>query len=113
MDDSRNIGPEAQPDEEDFQFEANLRPAAFNEYVGQEKIKENLGVFMSAAKQRKETLDHSLFYGPPGLGKTTLAHIIATEMGSSLKSTSGPVLEKQGDLAAILTNLKPKPQFSM
>ncbi|MEC7640574.1 MAG: Holliday junction branch migration DNA helicase RuvB [Nitrospinota bacterium] len=105
MDDSRNIGPEAQPDEEDFHFEANLRPAAFKEYVGQEKIKENLGVFISAAKQRKESLDHALFYGPPGLGKTTLAHIIAAEMGSSLKSTSGPVLEKQGDLAALLTNL--------
>ncbi|MFQ5673473.1 MAG: Holliday junction branch migration DNA helicase RuvB [Nitrospinales bacterium] len=105
MEDTREIGPEANDDEEEFQFEANLRPTAFTEYVGQEKIKENLAVFISAAKQRKESLDHALFYGPPGLGKTTLANIIAAEMGSSLRSTSGPVLEKQGDLAALLTNL--------
>jgi len=105
MEDAREIGPEANADEEEFQFEANLRPTAFTEYVGQEKVKENLGIFISAAKQRKESLDHALFYGPPGLGKTTLANIIAVEMGSSLRSTSGPVLEKQGDLAALLTNL--------
>jgi len=108
MEDPREIGPEANADdEEEFQFEANLRPTAFTEYVGQEKIKENLAIFISAAKQRKESLDHALFYGPPGLGKTTLANIIAVEMGSNLRSTSGPVLEKQGDLAALLTNLVP------
>jgi len=105
MEDSREIDPEENAEEEEFQFEANLRPTAFDDYVGQEKIKENLAIFISAAKQRKEALDHALFYGPPGLGKTTLAHIIAGEMGGRLKSTSGPVLEKQGDLAALLTNL--------
>ena len=87
-------------------FETNLRPSTFDEYTGQEKIKKNLDIFITAAKMRKEPLDHVLFYGPPGLGKTTLAYIIAAEMGSNLKATSGPVIEKSGDLAALLTNLQ-------
>ncbi len=91
---------------QESQFEENLRPRTFNEYTGQEKIKKNLDITITAAKMRKEPLDHVLFYGPPGLGKTTLAHIIASEMGSNLKSTSGPVIEKSGDLAALLTNLE-------
>jgi Holliday junction DNA helicase RuvB len=95
---------------EDFE-EAGLRPRCFDEYIGQEKVKENLMVFIEAAKQRKEPLDHVLLYGPPGLGKTTLAGIIAQEMGVSIKVTSGPAIEKPGDLAAILTNLAPMDVF--
>lgn len=91
--------------EEDLTDELNLRPKAFSDFVGQEKIKENLGVFITAARQRNEPLDHVLFCGPPGLGKTTLATIIANELKVNIRSTSGPVLERQGDLAAILTNL--------
>ena len=91
---------------QESQFEENLRPRTFNEYTGQEKIKKNLDITITAAKMRKEPLDHVLFYGPPGLGKTTLAYIIASEMGSNLKATSGPVIEKSGDLAALLTNLE-------
>lgn len=91
--------------EEDLTYELNLRPKAFSDFVGQEKIKENLGVFITAARQRNEPLDHVLFCGPPGLGKTTLATIIANELKVNIRSTSGPVLERQGDLAAILTNL--------
>ena len=87
-------------------FETNLRPHTFDEYTGQEQIKQNLDITISAAKMRQEPLDHVLFYGPPGLGKTTLAYIIAAEMGSNLKATSGPVIEKSGDLAALLTNLE-------
>lgn len=90
---------------EDTNLELTLRPRGFSDFVGQEKLKENLHVFITAANQRKEPLDHVLFCGPPGLGKTTLANIIANELGVNIKTTSGPVLERQGDLAAILTNL--------
>ena len=93
-------------DGEEVQYDNKLRPGQLTEYIGQEKIKENLEIFISAAKMRNESLDHVLFYGPPGLGKTTLANIIAVEMGANIKSTSGPVIEKSGDLAALLTNLK-------
>ena len=82
-----------------------LRPKVMADYIGQEKVKENLSVYIAAAKQRGEALDHVLLYGPPGLGKTTLAHIIAAEMGVQIKLTSGPAIERSGDLAAILTNL--------
>lgn len=92
--------------DDDGHFDNPLRPRTLMEYIGQEKAKENLNVFIKAALQRGEALDHVLFYGPPGLGKTTLANIIASEMGVSIKSTSGPVIEKPGDLAAILTNLE-------
>jgi len=90
---------------EEVLFEATLRPQKLAEYVGQEKIKENLKILIDAAKARKETLEHLLFYGPPGLGKTTLAHIISRETGSNIKVTSGPAIEKAGDLASLLTNL--------
>ncbi len=93
---------------EEQELDLTLRPQGFDEFVGQDKLKENLKIFISAAKKRKEHLDHALFYGPPGLGKTTLAHIIAREMGVEVKSTSGPVLEKAADLAGILTNLNDK-----
>src|SRR3989344_3981472 len=97
------INPVSMPDES--LFEATLRPQKLAEYVGQEKIKENLKILIDAAKARKETLEHLLFYGPPGLGKTTLAHIISRETGSNIKVTSGPAIEKAGDLASLLTNL--------
>lgn len=90
---------------EELGYELTLRPRTFDEFIGQEKIKENLKIFIEAAGKRKEPLDHVLFYGPPGLGKTTLSHIIAAELNVNIKSTSGPVLERPGDLAAILTNL--------
>lgn len=86
--------------------ETSLRPSGWNDYIGQEQIKKNLGVFIEASKKRSEALDHVLFYGPPGLGKTTLALIIANEMGSNIKVTAAPMIEKSGDLAAILTNLE-------
>ena len=88
-------------------LERALRPKHLDEYVGQEKIREQLSIFIEAARRRKEPLDHVLLFGPPGLGKTTLAHIIAREMGVNLRHTSGPVLERAGDLAALLTNLEP------
>ncbi len=94
----------ASPNEE--AIERALRPKHLDEYVGQEKIRDQLEIFISAARKRREALDHTLLFGPPGLGKTTLAHIIAREMGVNLRQTSGPVLERPGDLAAILTNLE-------
>jgi holliday junction DNA helicase RuvB len=92
--------------EDDLNYEVNLRPRGFNEYVGQDRIKENLRVAIDAARGRGDVLDHLLFHGPPGLGKTSLAYIIAREMGVNIKATSGPVIERAGDLAAILTNLE-------
>ncbi len=91
---------------EDFPLDVNLRPQNFRDYVGQKQTKENLQVFIQAAKNRGEALDHCLFFGPPGMGKTSLAYIISREMGTNLRSTAGPVIERAGDLAAILTNLK-------
>ncbi|MBI5733349.1 MAG: Holliday junction branch migration DNA helicase RuvB [Candidatus Kerfeldbacteria bacterium] len=92
---------------EDKQLDTKLRPKTLAEYIGQTQIKANLHIFLEAAKQRHEPIEHVLLYGPPGLGKTTLAHIIAQEMGAAIKVTSGPAIERAGDLAAILTNLEP------
>jgi len=94
------------PERQETEYEKSLRPKAFEEFVGQESILDNLKIFIRAALARGEALDHVLFTGPPGLGKTTLAHIIATEMGASIKTTSGPVLERAGDLAGLLTSLE-------
>src|SRR5215213_8632460 len=92
--------------EDERQFELSLRPSRLGEYIGQKRATENLGIYIRAARQRREALDHVLLTGPPGLGKTTLSVIIANEMGAELRSTAGPVIEKPGDLAALLTNLQ-------
>ncbi|BAQ34487.1 Holliday junction branch migration DNA helicase RuvB [Dehalococcoides sp. THU3] len=92
---------------DDAKLDTSLRPRCLSDFIGQKRLKDNLGVAIQAAKQRGEALDHVLLYGPPGLGKTTLSHIIALEMGVNIRITSGPAIERQGDLAAILTNLKP------
>lgn len=106
MDEENLLVPNLQDGEEE-KNEYSLRPKSLKEYIGQDKVKENMKIYIEAAKQRGEPLDHVLLYGPPGLGKTTLANIIATEMNSNIKITSGPAIEKPGDLAALLTNLAP------
>jgi len=108
MDEEREISPVRLKEDE---LEATLRPRLLEDFVGQSRLKENLKVFIDAAKGRNEALDHVLFYGPPGLGKTTMANIIANELGSQIRGTSGPVIEKTGDLAAMLTNLEARDVF--
>ena len=105
MEENFSIRPELENIQEE-KLENSLRPQTLEEYIGQTKVKENMKIYIEAAKKRKEPLDHCLFYGPPGLGKTTIANIIANEMKSNIKITSGPAIEKPGDLAAILTNLQ-------
>ena len=105
MTDNRIIGSDAT--REDDAVEASIRPRRLDEYLGQQPVREQLGIYIDAAKARGEALDHVLIFGPPGLGKTTLSHVIANELGVSLRQTSGPVIEKAGDLAALLTNLQP------
>ena len=103
--DDRIVSPEA--GEED-QRDSTVRPLTLSEFVGQGAVKENLGIFVAAARKRAEAMDHVLFYGPPGLGKTTLAQIVSRELGVGFRATSGPVIAKAGDLAALLTNLQPR-----
>jgi Holliday junction DNA helicase RuvB len=100
---SRSLDPESKPDD---RVDNALRPQKLNDLIGQDQVKENLSILIAAARQRGEALDHVLFYGPPGLGKTTLAHVVANEMGVNVKVTAGPAIERAGDLAAILTNLR-------
>ena len=104
METEKLVRPDVENENEEKQ-ENVLRPKTLNEYIGQSKVKENMKVYIEAAKKRGEPLDHVLLYGPPGLGKTTLANIISNEMHSNIKITSGPAIEKPGDLAALLTNL--------
>ncbi|HMV30330.1 MAG TPA: Holliday junction branch migration DNA helicase RuvB, partial [Anaerolineales bacterium] len=100
---SKALDPEAKPDD---RVDNALRPQKLNDLIGQNQVKENLSILIAAARQRSEALDHVLFYGPPGLGKTTLAHVLGNEMGVNVKVTAGPAIERAGDLAAILTNLR-------
>ncbi|HNZ13712.1 MAG TPA: AAA family ATPase, partial [Anaerolineaceae bacterium] len=102
-DTQRLVDPEPRPDD---RIDQALRPRRLNDLIGQSQVKENLAILIAAARHRAEPLDHVLFYGPPGLGKTTLAHVLANEMGVNIKITSGPAVERAGDLAAILTNLR-------
>ncbi len=102
---------DSEPKSDDMQFEVSLRPKTFEDFPGQDRVKEKLKVFVEAAKRREEPLDHTLLCGPPGLGKTTLAHILANTLGVDFRSTSGPALHRKGDLAAILTSLKPRSVF--
>jgi len=106
MNDHRVIAPTA--NREDEALEASIRPRKLEEYLGQKPVREQLAIYIEAAKRRAEALDHVLIFGPPGLGKTTLSHVIANELGVNLRSTSGPVIERAGDLAALLTNLQPR-----
>src|SRR6266536_5475037 len=104
MTDDRLISPARAA--EDAQYEAGLRPRVLDEYIGQDRVRDNLQVSISAARGRREALDHVLLYGPPGLGKTTLAYVIGHELGVPVRATAGPVIERPGDLAAMLTNLQ-------
>ena len=107
---NRLINPQPQPDD---RLDVALRPRRLNDLIGQNRVKDNLGILIDAARQRSEPLDHVFFYGPPGLGKTTLAHILANEMGVNIKITAGPAIERPGDLAAILPTCAPGMCFSL